>query len=84
MGNIDLKTETFVLSSEYKNNGTIYIDAVFETMSGFTTTGSSVINDVDSLTYGLKFWRAISQWMGGLGIVVFTFALVPTGEILLR
>ena len=56
-------------------------DAFFETMSGFTTTGSSVINDIDSLSYGLKFWRAISQWMGGLGIVVFTFALVPTGEM---
>ncbi|MBQ2362708.1 MAG: TrkH family potassium uptake protein, partial [Bacteroidaceae bacterium] len=56
-------------------------DAFFETMSGFTTTGSSVINDIDSLSYGLKFWRSISQWMGGLGIVVFTFALVPTGEM---
>ena len=56
-------------------------DAFFETMSGFTTTGSSVINDIDSLSYGLKFWRSITQWMGGLGIVVFTFALVPTGEM---
>lgn len=56
-------------------------DAFFETMSGFTTTGASIINDVDGLSHGLKFWRSITQWMGGLGIVVFTFALVPTGEM---
>lgn len=56
-------------------------DAMFEAMSGFTTTGASVISDVDGLSHGLKFWRCITQWMGGLGIVVFTFALVPTGEM---
>lgn len=56
-------------------------DAMFEAMSGFTTTGASVISDVDGLSQGLKFWRCITQWMGGLGIVVFTFALVPTGEM---
>ena len=56
-------------------------DAMFETMSGFTTTGASVISDVDGLSNGLKFWRCITQWKGGLGIVVFTFALVPTGEM---
>lgn len=56
-------------------------DAFFETMSGFTTTGASVISDIDSLGHGLKFWRSIIQWMGGLGIVVFTFALVPSGEM---
>ena len=56
-------------------------DAFFETMSGFTTTGASVISDVDSLGHGLKFWRSIIQWMGGLGIVVFTFALMPSGEM---
>lgn len=56
-------------------------DAMFEAISGFTTTGASVISDVDGLSHGLKFWRCITQWMGGLGIVVFTFALVPTGEM---
>ena len=56
-------------------------DAMFEAMSGFTTTGASVISDIDGLSHGLKFWRCITQWMGGLGIVVFTFALVPTGEM---
>lgn len=56
-------------------------DAFFETMSAFTTTGATVISDIDGLSHGLKFWRSIMQWMGGLGIVVFTFALVPTGEM---
>lgn len=56
-------------------------DAFFETMSGFTTTGASLISDIDGLGAGLKFWRSITQWMGGLGIVVFTFALVPSGEM---
>lgn len=56
-------------------------DAFFETMSAFTTTGASVISNVESLGYGLNFWRAIMQWMGGLGIVVFTFALVPSGDM---
>lgn len=56
-------------------------DAMFEAISGFTTTGASVISDIDGLSHGLKFWRCITQWMGGLGIVVFTFALVPTGEM---
>lgn len=56
-------------------------DAMFEAMSGFTTTGASVISNIDGLSHGLKFWRCITQWMGGLGIVVFTFALVPTGEM---
>ncbi len=56
-------------------------DAFFETMSGFTTTGASVINDIDGLGHGLKFWRSIMQWIGGLGIVVFTFALIPSGDM---
>ena len=64
-----------------KLEGMSITDAFFETMSGFTTTGASVISDIDGIGYGLKFWRSIIQWMGGLGIVVFTFALVPTGEM---
>ena len=62
-------------------NGMDITDAFFETMSGFTTTGATVISDIDSMSNGLKFWRCITQWMGGLGIVVFTFALMPTGEM---
>ena len=55
--------------------------AFFETMSGFTTTGATCINDIDSMTHALKFWRSITQWMGGLGIVVFSFALIPVYEM---
>lgn len=55
--------------------------AFFETMSGFTTTGATVINDIDSMTHALRFWRALTQWMGGLGIVVFSFALIPVSEL---
>ena len=55
--------------------------AFFETMSGFTTTGATVIGDIDSMTHALRFWRALTQWMGGLGIVVFSFALIPISEM---
>ena len=53
-------------------------DAYFETMSGFTTTGASVIDDVEALPHGLLFWRSLMQWIGGLGIVFFTIALLPS------
>jgi len=52
-------------------------DAYFETISGFTTTGATVIDDVESLPHGLLFWRSLMQWIGGLGIVFFTVALLP-------
>lgn len=52
-------------------------DAFFETMSGFTTTGSTIFDDIESLPYGLLFWRSLTQWIGGLGIVLFTIALLP-------
>ncbi len=55
--------------------------AFFETMSGFTTTGATCISDIDSMTHGLKFWRNMTQWIGGLGIVVFSFALIPVYEM---
>ena len=53
-------------------------DAFFETMSGFTTTGATVIDDVESLSHGLLFWRSLMQWIGGLGIVFFTVAVLPS------
>jgi len=53
-------------------------DAYFETMSGFTTTGSSILNDVECLPHGILFWRSLSQWIGGLGIVFFTIAILPS------
>jgi trk system potassium uptake protein TrkH len=52
-------------------------DAFFETMSGFTTTGASIFVDVEHLPHGILFWRSLTQWQGGLGVVVFTVALLP-------
>ncbi len=55
-----------------------FADAFFETMSGFTTTGVTVIENVEALPHGLLFWRSLMQWIGGLGIVFFTIALLPS------
>lgn len=52
--------------------------AYFETMSGFTTTGASMITDVESCSHGLLLWRALTQWVGGLGIVLFMLAMLPS------
>lgn len=52
-------------------------DAFFETMSGFTTTGASILDNIESLPHGLLFWRSMTQWIGGLGIVFFTIAVLP-------
>ena len=57
---------------------TTVTDAYFETMSGFSTTGSSVFDDVERLPRGILFWRSLSQWVGGLGIVFFTIAILPS------
>lgn len=54
-----------------------YIDAVFETVSGFTTTGSSILNDVEALSHTSLFWRSFTHWVGGMGILVFVIAFVP-------
>lgn len=54
-----------------------YIDAFFEIVSGFTTTGATVINDVEALPLGILFWRSFTHWIGGMGILVFTLALLP-------
>ena len=53
-------------------------DAFFETMSGFSTTGATVLSNIDDLPHGILFWRSLMQWLGGLGIVVFTLAFLPT------
>ncbi|MCD7924419.1 MAG: TrkH family potassium uptake protein [Bacteroides sp.] len=52
-------------------------DAFFETMSGFTTTGASILDNIESLPHGFLFWRSMTQWIGGLGIVFFTIAVLP-------
>ncbi|MGD8779619.1 MAG: TrkH family potassium uptake protein [Ignavibacteria bacterium] len=54
-----------------------FTDAFFETMSGFTTTGASILNDIESLPHGLLFWRSIIQWLGGMGIIVLSLAILP-------
>ncbi len=57
---------------------TNFTNAYFETISGFTTTGCSIIDDVEVLPHGLLFWRTMTQWIGGLGIVFFTIAIIPS------
>lgn len=52
-------------------------DAFFETMSGMTTTGASVLNDIESVPRGILFWRSMTQWIGGMGIIVLTVAIFP-------
>ncbi len=54
-----------------------YIDAFFETVSGFTTTGASILRDVESLSHGTLFWRSFTHWIGGMGVLVFVMAIVP-------
>lgn len=57
------------------------VSAYFETMNGFTTTGATVLSDLESLPHGILFWRSLMQWLGGLGIVVFSFALLPVSDM---
>lgn len=57
---------------------TTYIDALFEIVSGFTTTGATIMADVEILPKGTLFWRSLTHWIGGMGILVFTLALLPT------
>ena len=54
-----------------------FIDAFFETVSGFTTTGSSILTDVESMSRGLLFWRSFTHWIGGMGVLVFVMAIFP-------
>lgn len=54
-----------------------YTDAYFETMSGFTTTGASILTEIESLPHSILFWRSLTHWLGGMGIVVLTVAVLP-------
>lgn len=54
-----------------------FTDAFFETMSGFTTTGSSILNNIEEMPHGILFWRSLTQWLGGMGIVVLSLAILP-------
>ena len=63
----------FVISGEIPS----YIDAFFETVSGFTTTGASILTDVEALSHGLLFWRSFTHWIGGMGVLVLIVAILP-------
>lgn len=66
----------FVISREIPN----YIDAFFETVSGFTTTGASILVDVEAMSESMLFWRSFTHWIGGMGILVFVLAVLPNSE----
>ena len=63
----------FILSGAIPN----FTNAFFETISGFTTTGASILNDIEVLPKGILFWRSMTHWMGGMGIIVLTLAILP-------
>ena len=63
----------FCLSGEIPH----FVDALFEMVSGFTTTGASVVRDVEALSRGILYWRSFSHWVGGMGVLVFLLAIVP-------
>jgi len=63
----------FILSGTIPN----FTNAFFETMSGFTTTGASILNDIESLPKGILFWRSMTHWIGGMGIIVLSIAILP-------
>lgn len=54
-----------------------FVDALFETVSGFTTTGASILTNVEAMSRGLLYWRSFSHWIGGMGVLVFVLAIVP-------
>ena len=56
---------------------TSFSSAFFETMSGYTTTGSSVLSDIEALPKGILFWRSLTHWIGGMGIIVLAIAILP-------
>lgn len=66
----------FVISGEIPG----FIDAFFETVSGFTTTGASILTDVEALSHGTLFWRSFTHWIGGMGVIVFIMAVVPSAS----
>ena len=66
----------FTISGEIPN----YIDAFFETVSGFTTTGASILTDVEAMSKSMLFWRIFTHWIGGMGVLVFVLAILPNSE----
>ena len=66
----------FVLSGSIPH----FVDAFFETVSGFTTTGSTILQDIEVLPKGINFWRCLTHWIGGMGVLVFVMAVIPLGN----
>ena len=66
----------FTVSGEIKS----YVDALFEIVSGFTTTGASILTNVEGLSRSLLFWRSFTHWIGGMGVLVFVMAVIPTSD----
>ena len=64
----------FVLSGEIPS----YVDAFFETVSGFTTTGATILTEIEGLSKGILFWRSFTHWIGGMGVLVFIMAVIPS------
>jgi len=65
----------FYLSGEIPS----YVDSLFEIVSGFTTTGASILSNVEALSRGMLYWRSFSHWIGGMGVLVFLLAVIPVG-----
>ena len=63
----------FIITGEIPS----FIDALFETVSGFTTTGASILSDVEALSHASLFWRSFTHWIGGMGVLVFLLAIIP-------
>lgn len=66
-------TLPYVLTGSIPN----FTNAFFETMSGYTTTGASILNDIEAVPYGVLFWRSTTHWIGGMGIIVLAIAILP-------
>ncbi len=66
----------FTISGEIPS----YLNAFFESVSGFTTTGASILSDVEALSHSMLFWRSFSHWIGGMGILVFILTILPTAS----
>lgn len=66
----------FYLSREIPS----YVDALFETVSGFTTTGSTILTDIEALSYGMNFWRCLTHWIGGMGVLVFVMVVTSLDD----
>ena len=64
----------FVISGEIPD----FIDAFVETVRGFTTTGASILTDVEAMSHGMLFWRSFTHWVGGMGVLVFVMAIIPS------